>query len=46
MVNGVPQVVIFYSHLHRSYLNMDVKILTLLYQGLALVEILDHDSIV
>ncbi len=39
MVIGVAQVVNFYSHLHRLYLNMDVKVLTSLYQGLTLMEI-------
>jgi hypothetical protein len=44
MVSGVAQV--WYSPLYRLCLNMDVKVLVLIHQGLIFVEVSNLDSIV
>jgi hypothetical protein len=44
MVSGVTQVL--YFHLYKLCLNMDVKFLVLIHQGLMFVEVSNLDSIV
>jgi hypothetical protein len=44
MVNGIVHIV--YFHLYRSCLNMDLKFLMLIHQGLIFIEVSNLDSIV